>query len=96
MDETRLDSVERSLTEVDIQEFIEIYKKIFKEEISLKDGREMATRVLELYAALARPLPSEKIAGFGKTKSIDLSIKSALPRVQFSSPLLTKVIDILA
>jgi len=47
------------LTEKDIDEFIEIYERVYKERISRDDAREMANRLLTLYEILAQPLPGE-------------------------------------
>ena len=47
----------------DLQEFIKIYNKEFKEYISEEDALEMASRLVDLYTLLAEPLPSE----LGKT-----------------------------
>ncbi len=48
------------LTDDDLQIFMEIYSSSFNEEISVTEAREMASRVLLLYEALAQPLPSEQ------------------------------------
>jgi hypothetical protein len=88
MEQNTLDSAENSLTDADIQEFIEIYKKEFKESLSFKDARDMATRVLELYVVLATPLPDET------HPHPDQEISNG-NRVRFPSPSLTKVIDIM-
>jgi hypothetical protein len=50
------------LTDADIQEFIEIYKQEFKEDLSIVDARAMASGVLELYYLLAQQLPDKKDA----------------------------------
>lgn len=43
-----------------VHEFIRLYEKEFEEALTPEQGREMASRVLELYRALAQPLPSER------------------------------------
>lgn len=44
-----------------LNEFIEIYKTEFGEEISRKDANEMALSVLRLYELLARKLPNKSL-----------------------------------
>ncbi len=41
------------------EEFREVYKKDTGEDITIEEAREIASRLLELYRLLARPLPSE-------------------------------------
>ena len=48
------------LEDSDVQEFKTIYEQEFGEMISDGQARIMASQVLRLYEALARPLPSEK------------------------------------
>jgi len=48
------------LTEEDIREFGAIWKRAFNEDIPLAEARHRASQILELYAALAKPLPSER------------------------------------
>jgi hypothetical protein len=48
------------LTDQELQEFRDIWKKVFKEEISIGDARHCAFQLIELYARLAKPLPSER------------------------------------
>jgi hypothetical protein len=48
------------LTDEELQEFQEIWKRNFKEEISLGDARHCASQLIELYTQLAKPLPSER------------------------------------
>jgi len=43
----------------DIEEFKNIYRKEFGEELSDAQAHEMAGRVMRLYELLARPFPSE-------------------------------------
>jgi hypothetical protein len=62
MEQGKTEDAGISLTDVDILEFIEIYKQEFKEDLSPRAAREMATGVLELYRLLAKPLPDEKKA----------------------------------
>lgn len=45
------------LEEKDVQEFIELWKAEFGEELSTEAAREHASRFLDLYELLARPLP---------------------------------------
>jgi hypothetical protein len=75
------------LTDAEIQEFIEIYKQEFKEDLSPQAAREVAEGLLELYAILAERLPDE--AHPHPEQQIPKE-----DRVQFPSPPLTKVIDI--
>ena len=72
------------LSDEDIAEFREIWKRVFGEDISAGEARNIGHNLLELYAALARPLPSELVSG-GKPPV----------RVQFPLPSLRKVEDIL-
>lgn len=48
------------LTDQDLQEFCEIWKQVFNEDLSLGDARDCASQLLELYAMLAKTLPSER------------------------------------
>ncbi len=48
------------LTHEELQEFRTIWKKVFKEEITISDARQCALQLIELYAQLAKPLPSER------------------------------------
>lgn len=48
------------LTDEDLQEFIAIYKKGFGTKLPPAEARGIAILLLELYAQLAKPLPSEK------------------------------------
>lgn len=45
-----------------LDEFIQIYKKEFKEELTKTEASEMASRLLTLYELLARKLPNEKVS----------------------------------
>lgn len=47
------------LTDQDLQEFCEIWKEEFKEDLSPADARHYASQLLELYIVLATPLPLE-------------------------------------
>src|SRR5262245_32741445 len=47
------------LTDQDIQEFGDIWKRAFKEDLSRTDARHHASQLLELFALLAKALPSE-------------------------------------
>lgn len=51
------------LQDDDIEEFQKAYREAFGEELSAAAAREMATRLLRLYALLAEPLPSERARG---------------------------------
>ncbi len=48
-----------NLNENDLQEFSRIWSEEFHEEISMKEARQYASSLLELYSVLARPLPGE-------------------------------------
>jgi hypothetical protein len=48
------------LTDEELQEFRAIWNRAFKEEIPPGDARLRALQLIELYAQLARPLPSER------------------------------------
>jgi hypothetical protein len=50
------------LTDEELREFSAIWKKAFKEELALGDARHYASQLIELYALLAEPLPSERRA----------------------------------
>ena len=47
------------LDDQDIREFIVLWKKEFDEDLSFDEARYHASQLLELYALLAKPLPSE-------------------------------------
>jgi len=47
-------------SEEGLREFINIYKEIFGKNIELDAAREMATRIIILYARLANPLPEDE------------------------------------
>lgn len=44
-------------TDEDIHKFMEIYRAEFGKEISPQDALEMATRLIDLYLIIYRPLP---------------------------------------
>jgi hypothetical protein len=48
------------LTDGELQEFCAIWKKTFKEDLAIGDARQCASQLIELYAQLAKPLPSER------------------------------------
>ncbi len=48
------------LNENDLREFSRIWREEFREEISMKEARQYASSLLDLYAALARPLAKER------------------------------------
>ena len=58
-----------ALSDEDIAEFQEIYRRAFNEDLSAGEARIMAGNLLELYSVLARPLPSE--LGSNQTQSPD-------------------------
>lgn len=95
MDHTA-DGAESFLTDADIQEFIQIYREEFKEEISVKKAREMANGVMELYSLLARPLPKRKSEAIDKKCS---NVKSDAPepkqRKRSSGSIPTAPLDVL-
>ena len=72
------------LTDADIQEFIEIYKEEFRETLSPKDAREMASGFLELYRVLYAPPPSAQ----------PIHKSSTVEKVNPLKTLARKVIDI--
>lgn len=47
------------LTNEDCEEFRKVYKEDTGEDITIEQAREIASRLLELYRLLARPLPGE-------------------------------------
>ena len=51
-----------NLAENDLQEFSRIWSEEFHEEISIKEVRQYASALLELYATLARPLAAELLS----------------------------------
>lgn len=77
------------LTDEDIREFQDIWKRTFKEKISDGDARFTARRLLHLYAMLARPLPSELTEKEKKDSS-----KTDLPVVQTRPSSLREIRDI--
>lgn len=48
-----------NLNENDLQDFCRIWSEEFHEEISMKEARQYASALLELYSVLARPLAAE-------------------------------------
>jgi hypothetical protein len=48
------------LTDEELHEFQAIWKRTFKEDLSLGDARQCASQLIELYTQLAKPLPSER------------------------------------
>ena len=46
-----------------LDEFIELYREEFEEEIGRSEASEMASRVVRLYETLARPLSAEDAHG---------------------------------
>lgn len=48
------------LSDEEVQEFIELYRKETGKTLSLKEAREAASNLLELYLLLSRPLPGER------------------------------------
>jgi aldehyde:ferredoxin oxidoreductase len=46
-----------------IEEFRRLYKEAYGEEISVEEASEMASRLLDLYRLLMRPLPGENEKG---------------------------------
>jgi hypothetical protein len=52
------------LSDEDIAEFQEVWKRAFGEDLDAGEARNIAHNLLELYAALARPLPSELASRF--------------------------------
>jgi hypothetical protein len=47
------------ISDEDLNEFIELYKMEFHEDITAAEAGEMATDLIGLYTALIRPLPEE-------------------------------------
>lgn len=60
------------LEDADVQEFKKIYEQEFGGTISDGQARIMATQVLRLYEALARPLPSEKEQLLARSPNTDM------------------------
>lgn len=56
-----------------LRAFKEAYFADFGQEISDDEGQEMASRVLELYSLLARPLPGEKEGRIGIAEELEIS-----------------------
>lgn len=48
------------ISDQDLEGFRSIYAKEFSETITLPEAREMATRLVNLYLLLLRPLPGEQ------------------------------------
>jgi hypothetical protein len=48
-----------NLNENDLKEFSRIWSVEFHEEISMKEARQYASALMDLYSALARPLAAE-------------------------------------
>ncbi len=48
-----------STSDKSVAEFKRLYEEWYKEEITMDEAREMASRVMFLYEFLAQPLPSE-------------------------------------
>lgn len=48
------------ISNTSLDEFIEIYRKEFGKDISREDALEMATRLINLYLIIYRPLPGER------------------------------------
>jgi hypothetical protein len=57
---TQITLLSMKLTDEELQEFCQIWKKAFKEELLLGEARNRALQLIELYAQLAKPLPSER------------------------------------
>lgn len=51
------------ITDDDLNEFMALYRAEFGREISRQDALEMATRLINLYVTIYRPLPGEPCAG---------------------------------
>lgn len=54
-----------------LDEFIEIYKEEFGEDISRREAGEVASRLLALYELLARKLPNERKSPPAPTQPVD-------------------------
>ncbi len=48
------------ISEEELQEFIQLYKKEFGEELSMTEASEVAGNFVSLYELLAEPLPGEQ------------------------------------
>ena len=57
------------LTDDDLREFSAIWQREFNEELTIAAAREHASRLLELYAVLAKPLPPDQDASEPYTAS---------------------------
>lgn len=49
------------LSDTAIQEYIQLYREDFGEELSVGEALAIATRLVTLYALLCRPLPAENV-----------------------------------
>lgn len=69
------------ISNTSLDEFIEIYQKEFGKEISREDALEMATRLINLYLIIYRPLPGERRDGVtppsGDHRDPDASVQVA-------------------
>ncbi|KPJ57214.1 hypothetical protein AMJ49_01210 [Parcubacteria bacterium DG_74_2] len=54
------------LSKESIEEYKEIYKKVFGEEISDQEAYEQGSRLLRLFKAIYRPIPKSKAKEFKK------------------------------
>lgn len=48
-----------TISTVDLDEFMTLYRAEFRKDLSQKEALEMATRLIHLYLILYRPLPDE-------------------------------------
>jgi hypothetical protein len=76
------------LSDEEIQEFQAIWKRTFKEDIAPGDARHRAMQLIELYAQLAKPLPSERGLSVPPKPCATSSIAENLPKpkIDRSSP----------
>ena len=71
-----------NLSENDLQEFSRIWREEFHEEISLKEARQHASELLELYLILARPLPNELQSGGEIPRTPNHEVLPVLPQIK--------------
>lgn len=48
------------LSDQAVREYIQLYKADFGEEVTLEEGREIATRLLALYRIFSKPVPAKR------------------------------------
>ena len=71
-----------NLDEIDVQEFSRLWSEEFYEEISMNEARQYASALLELYVALARPLPGEVQLKGNNQSSANNEVLSLLSKIE--------------